>query len=506
MSESQVPMRSSVNITGGTMLNCRSLVTYFSITYLLITVPAYGQQKNDCISEKDKIVCPISEKDPQALGPIQVPNGSHVVIRMTNKSPFDDCTLGDVKLEDIKQTNPIVTILQLLTKSATGVSLPQGASNFIQQLSSQKADPNVVTSPADNLVPDILDMSTDLKNEIDASVTTIASQVGLAKKIDQLFSDPPRNPQDFDDKVSPIEKELDNVTSSTDPSLDAEQIRYGILHDRLKDIISKGPVAKSHDLTTIPLAEKALDTLAGQLAALKANYDAISASRTQFKSVLAFLKQTDDVRNSVKFNPFVKDVPVLRGTQKTATTSVTCSNTFTKKASTPQIGITVLYENDPRLSVSVGPLLSTIEKRKLGTTAVSTGLNSSGVPTFKTIFAVVDQAPVQVVPFAFLNYRIVYFHKAPNPTQRPLFSIHASLGIGVNPNSGTNEVEFFAGPSLGFKNLLIQFGDHIGRFQQGFKGGFNIGDTVPPNFPSTLPINKVYRNGFAIALSYKLPL
>ncbi len=331
----------------------------------------------------------------------------------------------------------------------------------------------------------------------------------LAQEMDYLFLNPPRTPVAYRAQVQQSngpEDKLERVLSSPDLSLEAEQIRYGILHDRLKLVITNGPVQGSNDIATIRSDQEVLDTIAGELSALKSNYDSIAAAKVQFRTLLTFLKQTDS-GISAGINPFSKDLPMVPNRQQTATTSISCTNSITKKASTPTIPVTVMYEGIPNLSVSVGALLSAIEKQKLGTTAVSTGINSTGQPTFKSVFAVVDHAPVQVIPFAFLNYRLFNLEKKnPDPTKRPRYTLHASAGVGVNPNSGSNEVEFFFGLAFGIKKLLVQVGDHVGLFQEGFTGGFNIGDTVPANFPSTLPIHKVYRNGFGIALSYKLPL
>jgi hypothetical protein len=458
-----------------------------------------------CKSEGGSIVCSVSEAAPNAVGPLHVPNESKIVIRITNKSPFDDCALAEVKLTEIKESDPIVTILQLLTKAATGAPIPTGASDLSTQI---KGKVQPLTS-AEELHLDLMDFEADLRKEITNVTEVIEGTGGLtsfAHDIDAFFSNPPRALTDYQYRVPPLEDRLTSVLSKPDLSLEAEQIRYGILHDRLKKVITDGPVKGSKDITTIASDQAVLDTIAGELSALKLNYDSIAAAKVQFRILLTFLKQTDSSVGA-GINPFSKDLPMVPNRQQTATTSISCTNSITKKASGLTIPVTVMYEKRPNLSVSVGALLSTIEKQKLGTTAVSTGTNSSGQPTFKSVFAVVDHAPVQVVPFAFLNYRIWNLEKKnTDPTKLPKYTLHASAGVGVNPNTGSNEVEFFFGAAFGIKKLLVQVGDHVGRFQEGFTGGFNIGDTVPANFPSTLPIHKVYRNGFGIALSYKLPL
>lgn len=467
---------------------------------------------DNCIwDDLGRIICEVKETDPRAVGPITVGNSSKVVIRITQKSPFDDCVLGDTKTTEIKQSDPIATILQLLAKGVSGGALPADVADAHTAISQK--DPKKLT-PADLLSRDLADMDVVVRNKIDDSKTLLDTNRVVAQKADTFFANPPRSvtgykaaPSATNVTASLLEAQIDSITSEAEPSLESEQIRYGLLHDRLKDIVNKGP-QDDLDKKTIPADELALNNLAGKIAALKANYDAVTAAHGQFRSILAFLKQTDNaVDQAVPSNsPFQKDLLLLPYSQQTATTPVTCSNTLTKKQSIPQITVTIAYQKNPTLSVSIGPLLSTIPKQKLGTTAISTGLDSMGKPTFKLVFAKVDSASVQIVPFAFLNVRFFEFKDKTNPAKKSVYSLHGSLGVGVNPNSGTNEPEFFVGPSFGIKNLLIQVGDHIGRFQEGFNGGFNIGDTVPANFPTTLPIHKIYRNGFGIALSYRLPL
>ncbi len=487
----------------------RAIVLVFMIVGSSLLIRPSNCQTNSCSREAGKIVCVVNAGKPNALGPLHVPNESTVIIRITQKSPFDDCTLAEVKLAEIKEQDPIATILQLLTKAATGASLPSSAVEMSQNIKNQKNTGRALTK-AEELHEDMLDFESILKSEITDTSNIIESEEpgslrALAKSIDEMFLAPPRTKDQYQLKIPSIEPELSTAVSKPDPSLAAEQLRSGILQDQLKQIITVGPTPNSNDVKTIPSDEELLNTIVGQLSALRENYDSIAAVKVQFRLLLTFLKQTDSSLNSGS-DPFSKDLPMLPNRQQTATTSITCSNTITKKASSLAIPVTVMYEGSPRLSVSVGPLLSTIAKQKLGTIAVSTGVDSTGKPTFASDFAVVDHAPAQVVPFAFLSYRLLNLEQSANPAKAPRYTLNASTGVGVNPNSGSNEIEFFFGVGFGIKKLMVQVGDHVGRFQEGFTGGFNIGDTVPPSFPSALPLRKVYKNGFGIALSYKLPL
>jgi len=385
---------------------------------------------DDCKYEKDKIVCSVKEDSPQAVGPLQVPNSSLVVIRVTNKSPFDDCTLGDIKTAEIKPPDPIVTILQLLTKGMTGAALP---STFKDPGESISAKQQSKRTPAENLYMDLKAMQKTIDDEITNAGKLLSRNSAGAQDVDKLFSSPPRTKADYDAPatanrvtVTDVKQSLNDLLAEGEPSIESETLHQGILRDRLKDILVKGPQDPT-DVDTIPADELLFDNLSGKVVALKANYDSVSAAHTQFRALLTFFDQVDALVKAAGKNPFEKDVPILPFVQQTATTSVSCSNNFSKKVTSPQIPVTVMYQKDPRLSVSVGPLLSTIEKQKLGTTAISTGVDSSGKPTFKSVFAVVDHAPVQVVPFAFLNYRLWNFSGKTNPAKRKFVSVNASL-------------------------------------------------------------------------------
>jgi hypothetical protein len=489
----------------------------------LYAAPHYGQKKeipkNDCYFEvidnkrTGRIICTISEDDPYPLGPVQVSNDTKIVVRIKNKSPFDDCTLADVKLTDIKESDPIVTILQLFTQAATGAKVPQGLSSAT----------GGNATLADRLLSYTKQLSKDLKDSIDYTERFISKrQKPLVERVNEFVSSPPRNETEFIAKRG--KALLDDLQTEYEQSQKEEKDRNNDYYLSDQNTIERRMVSSQTSYNSIREQVKTisdpkaadilqdLDFIAVQLAAFKVNYDAITASRVLFKPVLKILKSTNKAIIDAKTArqdtsiAFVQNLSLLPYNQQAASSSVTCTNSLTKKVAVSQIPVSFLFKKDSRLSVSVGPLLSTTAKQKLGTTAINTGVNSSGVPTFRSEFAVIDRAPYQIIPFAFFNYRIKEFGSNSNPAKPSPYSLHFSVGIGVNPNNGSNEVEYFVGSAFGIRKFLIQFGDHIGRFQEGFTGDFNVGDTVPASFPTTLPIRKVYKHGFGIALSYKLPL
>jgi len=188
--------------------------------------------------------------------------------------------------------------------------------------------------------------------------------------------------------------------------------------------------------------------------------------------------------------------PIIRNEGVRSTGTVTCSVEYTKEV-TLQVPFKIEYHALPRLALSAGALVSSVPKRQIGTAPVRTGVGADGIVTTKNVVAITDSARVQTVPFAFLNLRIYerYLHR--------WYSANLTGGVGVNPNNGSNEVEYFWGVSLGAGVLYLHAGGHSGRFQDP-GGGFVLGDTVPASFTG-LPVSKRFVHKFAFGISFKIP-
>lgn len=469
------------------------------ILLFLCGVTAFGQEskcKEELRNGEKVIVCEVYESNPYPLGPVRIPNDTKVVIRMINKSPFDDCTLSEVKLTPIPEIDPIEAFLKLFMKTVTGTIV--------------SGSPTKAVGDANTLSKQLRNQSENLAENLKTSRTNTSDLLKdiyepLVRDIMDIVVKRPINPADFTAQggdalivavQSQLNKDKDNVSEPDDKLttkyleefMNKSQAEYDLIREQVKGISDDTEVI--HILNNLAIAN-------GRLDALKTNIEAIGIARSLFGDLIKKKANTADA--------YIQEFPAfLPYSQQAASSSVTCTNTITKKVVYSQIPVTFLYKKDSRLSVSVGPLFSTGSKQKLGITQINTGLNTMGQPSFRNEFAVVDRASYQIIPFAFLNYRLKYLGNNSNPTKLSDFSVNISGGIGVNPNSGTNEVEYFIGPSIGYKKFLFQFGDHVGRFQKGFTGGFNIGDTVPANFPAILPIQKEYRHRFSIGVSYRL--
>jgi hypothetical protein len=129
----------------------------------------------------------------------------------------------------------------------------------------------------------------------------------------------------------------------------------------------------------------------------------------------------------------------------------------------------------------------------------------SNPPVDTQVFAVTDRAQVQLVPMAFVNYRIFPYtssHYGKGKESELVWATHLSAGVGVNPNTGTNQPEFFFGLGIGLNRFVLHPGIHVGRTQN-LGGGYLLGTTVPGTLMSA-PISWSYHMAFSIGFSVRV--
>jgi hypothetical protein len=267
-------------------------------------------------------------------------------------------------------------------------------------------------------------------------------------------------------------------------------------------------------------AESALRQMDATLAKEKAIMSILSDNNTALKtaqgtvqtSYVAILKVYADFQRMLIQRVLMKSPAdayliqdFLLGTDRKATITgvLSCvSDVDGKTPTTDQINYSILYQNVPNLTASAGLLTSFLEKRVIGITNVAS-TNAAG---FKTIFAVTDSAQAQVFPMAYVNYRVLPYrstHWKKNSEDELIITTSLSAGFGINPNSGTNQPEFFAGAAFGFNRLMIHPGVHFGR-SQNLGGGFTLNNTVPTGFTGNAPITWSYHPAFSIGFSVRV--
>ena len=245
------------------------------------------------------------------------------------------------------------------------------------------------------------------------------------------------------------------------------------------------------------VAQDNLKSLQTAQASVVSSYTALDKVYLDFQNRLLTLHII-----SVANNVLTQDIVLGPDYGATDTGSVTCTTDATpSQATTDAINYSVLYQNVPALTVSTGLLTTFQRKTVIGTTPK---LNQDG--SFSTYFAVTDSASAQVFPMAFVNLRVLSPVLKTWPGQREnelVITNGISGGIGINPNTGTNQPEFFVGDALGFSRVYVHFGAHFGRTES-LGGGFQLNTVVPTGFSGSAPINWSYHPAFSIGLSVRI--
>jgi hypothetical protein len=159
------------------------------------------------------------------------------------------------------------------------------------------------------------------------------------------------------------------------------------------------------------------------------------------------------------------------------------------------MSIVVTFSSPPRFVATGGLLYSSVGKLQFGTQPVKTGVDATGTATVETRILESDRTNTQIVPISLLHGRL---------GTRGQLSAYATLGIGLNANNGSKQVEYFLGVSGSIRDVFISVGRHYAR-QQALANGFAVNDLVPEKFAG-LPVVRRSENDWSLVLSYRLPL
>ena len=195
--------------------------------------------------------------------------------------------------------------------------------------------------------------------------------------------------------------------------------------------------------------------------------------RERSRNYSSLVRVADDLQRRKDQKIVVTDGEVLvqkfnLGTDRKATITgnIACvSDVDGKTATTDPINYSILYQDVPHWSASAGLLVSFQPKRTYGVISQNPGSQQQNV------VAITDQAPAQAIPMAFVNYRLTRYsfkyddrmlHFGRNREDALVWTAHLTAGMGINPNNGANQPEFFLGLALGFNRFLIHPGVHFG--------------------------------------------
>jgi hypothetical protein len=265
------------------------------------------------------------------------------------------------------------------------------------------------------------------------------------------------------------------------------------------------------DLGALHAVDEIVDRAKAEMSITSDVNKALEAAQTSLKtSYMALVKVADDFRRRqdqkiVYVEHGVLVQPFSLGTDRKDTSPgyFSCvSDIDGKTPTTTNINYSLLYQDIPHWSASAGLLVSFQQKKIIGIANENTP--GSSPPANMQVFGVTDQARVQVIPMAYANYRIGYHlsHYGKGKEDEGIWTTHLSGGLGVNPNSGTNQPEFFTGFAIGFNHFMVHPGVHWGRTES-LGGGYTLGTMVPATL-MTAPLSWSYHPAFSIGFSVRV--
>ena len=266
------------------------------------------------------------------------------------------------------------------------------------------------------------------------------------------------------------------------------------------------------DLEHLARADRLMDRAKAMMSLISDNNKTLQGAQTSLKTAyMALLKVEDDFkRRKTQLNAFVNRDGVLvqpfnlaTDRKDTSTGYLACVSALDGKTpTTTNINYTLLYQDVPHWTASAGLLTSFVEKRIIG-------LETQNIPPGSSVgtqyLVLTDHAPVQVVPMAYANYRILPYHSSQygkGKEDQLVWTLSLSGGFGVNPNTGTNQPEFFAGLAAGLNRFMVHLGCDWGRMEQA-GGGYTLNYPVPGTL-TTAPIAWHYYPKFTAGFSVRV--
>jgi len=294
---------------------------------------------------------------------------------------------------------------------------------------------------------------------------------------------------DFEtERITTVGAICEQVTSQPSLSTEGEEQLLKDIGELLKKIV----LDPATDHKCLDLEMSIINDATGSLRLLKDAVAKLDEARKYFGSVRDTLIDLEGAQCA-------QDIRVVADRQADITGNLVIKNLITGADSDKKLFTSVKYRDLPRTSISIGVLVSFLEKRKFAVIPVfdAPGTNANDpVQSHQEIRG--ESSRPQVIPFSFINIRVADWRIG----QR-LVTINGTPAIGINPNSGTTETEFAVGGSVGLDNVYLFAGAHFGR-QPDLIGGFSVGNRVPDAFVA--PIGRSWKMGFGFGISYRLRL
>ena len=362
-------------------------------------------------------------------------------------------------------------------------------------------------APAGTCTTDQIAKWKDFQGRLDKLTTEHDSLVGEVNKLPAAT----KAIQDFQEATKGEELPCDNIATILQQAKD------------LKGLADGAPLSK-RDATLIDDATKLqTDVAAVSPKAVSGDENCDLAQQKVFKDQLAkLLKDANDMKTQL--DTYAKAKPELDPIYKRAQTVISSPTPFLSinypnttggpRAVTVDSARQDLRATDAKMT-SVGTYELTVGESHL---SLSAGIGFGGIrersiirqagpgdtpDTTVTRFGYAKNSQFRPSAIVQLNGHLWHFANFLG-TKQP-GSVGVSTGIVVSNRADNTDLEYLAGLSLGFLHnvVLITPAFHAARVQQ-LSGGFKIGDKVPSTLQDPLPIQKNFKPGFILTITFKV--
>jgi hypothetical protein len=466
-------------------------------------VKAEGKILDECdaVDRSDEcyVLVDASSKEAKA---VLVHNLAHVKI-VVQGEPFATCSISGENRAAEKQETPFASVITSV--GGLGLTFPfavmnaplsgAASANLKAEIHIRglKESPTLaVAAPDDerNGISSALDRAVAIEERINSALKQIQKKYEETSKAanDELavtFKTDDELKIHVKNAASLLSGELDSADSIVSLYQLLEQLRA--LNRRVRVYEDTHPNANQDWLAQV---EMRMDQLNSAKERLQETEKLLSSARDGLRGLRDYLAPN-------KFS-LQQEIALVPDQNSSTTGNLTCVDDQSKASWGQDVPLSITYDELPRWSFSAGVLFSSLGRLQYGIRPQATTPPVSP-QTATNVINKTDRSSFQIIPFSFMNYRLKDW-----VWKEHQFTFGVAGGLGVNPNNGDNQAEFFEGGSLSIGSVSFYLGCHNGRRQR-LGNGFTLNETVDPAV-TNLPINHIWWNQPAIGVSYRIPL
>lgn len=406
----------------------------------------------------------------------------------------------------VVQANPFKYLYQVRTKSQpldTAIALqflgllnlPQNVQNVLAGSTSAPPPAGTCTNDQAAKWKDVQDRLKKLKAEHDALLPEVNKLPDLTAPYDKFQK--ATNGEDIPPtQVDDILRQAKALTPLPDKSDLAK--RVSALIDDANKLNTDAAAVRSGDTdcdqAQLKSVTDVLTPLSNDANEMKTQLDTYAKSKTDCDAIY---KQAMVVLASD--SPFLRVIyPDTSSGARGITVDISRQNLRAADSKMASVGTVQITVGEAHLSISAGIGFSNIRERNIIRQA------SAGDTPGSTTTRFGYDKNSQFRPSAVVQLNGHLWH-CPNLLGTGPGTVALSVGLVVSNRSDNTELEYLAGPSLGFlKNLVfVTAAFHAARVPQ-LAGGFKIGDKVPDGLQDPLPVQKNFRPGFILSITFKV--